>query len=187
VRRYGILKKHTGSLETSNHKLYEQSHQDALTGLFNRRYFEEQMNIPRIEDNSQYMLAIIDIDFFKNVNDTYGHDVGDEVLCKMASILNDNIREHDFVTRWGGEEFVITLAHTDQADIKTVLERIKNIVQNTQIQTSSGNLSITLSIGVSNEIKAYALTNTWSVELESADKALYQAKNTGRNRIIYTH
>ena len=187
VRRYWILKRQNGSLETSNHILYEQSHHDALTGLFNRRYFEDQMNIPRIEDNNQYMLAIIDIDFFKKVNDTYSHDVGDEVLCKLAKILNDNIRKHDFVTRWGGEEFVITLAHTDQADIKTVLERIKNIVQNTHIKTNAGNLSITLSIGVSNEIKAYALTNTWSDVLESADKALYQAKNTGRNRIIYTH
>jgi diguanylate cyclase (GGDEF)-like protein len=186
VRRYWILKKHNGSLETSNHILYEQSHHDALTGLFNRRYFEEQMNKPLLEDNSQYVLAIIDIDFFKKVNDTYGHDVGDEVLCKLAKTLNDNIRQHDFVTRWGGEEFVITLAQTDQADIKTVLERLKNIVQNTQIQTSSGNLSITLSIGVSNEIKAKSLKNSWSLALESADKALYQAKNSGRNRIIYT-
>ena len=186
VRRYWILKKHNGSLETSNHILYEQSHHDALTGLFNRRYFEEQMNIPRLEDNSKYMLAIIDIDFFKKVNDTYGHDVGDEVLCKLAKILNDNIRQNDFVTRWGGEEFVITLAHTEQADIKTVLERLKHTVQNTHIQTNAGNLSITLSIGVSNEITAQSLKNTWSDALESADKALYQAKDTGRNRIIYT-
>jgi len=186
VRRYWILKKHNGSLETSNHILYEQSHHDALTGLFNRRYFEEQMNNPRLEDNSKYMLAIIDIDFFKKVNDTYGHDVGDEVLCKLANILQSNIRENDFVTRWGGEEFVITLAHTDQADIKTVLERLKHTVQNTHMETNSGNLSITLSIGVSNEITAHSLKNTWSDTLESADKALYQAKNTGRNRIIYS-
>jgi diguanylate cyclase (GGDEF)-like protein len=187
VRRYWILKKHNGSLETSNHILYEQSHHDALTGLFNRRYFEEQMNQPRLEDNSKYMLAIIDIDFFKKINDTYGHDVGDEVLCKLAKTLNDNIRQHDFVTRWGGEEFVITLAQTEQADIKTVLDRLKHTVQDTHIQTSSGNLSITLSIGVSNEITAHTLKNAWSDALESADKALYQAKNTGRNRIIYSN
>lgn len=186
VRRYWILKKHNGSLETSNHILYEQSHHDSLTGLYNRRYFEEKMDSPRHKDHHKYVLAIIDIDFFKKVNDTYGHDIGDEVLCKLAKILNDNIRQNDFVTRWGGEEFVITLAHTEQADIKTVLERIKHTVQNTQIQTSSGNLSITLSIGVSGDIKAYSLASTWSDALESADEALYKAKNSGRNMIIYS-
>ncbi|MBU2970126.1 GGDEF domain-containing protein [Pseudoalteromonas sp. C2R02] len=186
VRRYWILKKHTGSLETSNHILYEQSHHDALTGLYNRRYFEEHMNSSQLKDHNNYVLAIIDIDFFKKVNDTYGHDVGDEVLCKLAKILNDNIRENDFVTRWGGEEFVVTLAQTPPVDIKTVLERIKHTVQNTQIQTSSGALSITLSIGASGDIKAQSLSSTWSEVLEFADQALYKAKNTGRNKIVYT-
>jgi len=187
VRRYWILKKHNGSLETSNHILYEQSHHDSLTGLYNRRYFEEQMNISRLKDRNKYVLAIIDIDFFKKVNDSYGHDVGDEVLCKLAALLNENIRENDFVTRWGGEEFVIAFSQSNEVNLKRVLTRIKNTVQDTKIETQAGTISITLSIGVSHEIVAPSLKDKWAIELEYADKALYKAKKSGRNQIEFTN
>ena len=181
---YYLIRRHI-KLTSSNTQLHQQSHHDALTGLFNRRYFEEQMNKPRLEDHSKYILAIIDIDFFKKINDIYGHDVGDDVLCHFANILNNAIKHHGFVTRWGGEEFVITFSYNDLIAIKSLLGTIKDTIQNTKIETAKGLLSFTISIGVSEQIEAKSLKNQWSVAIKDADKALYKAKNSGRNHIVY--
>jgi len=183
---YYLIRRHI-KLKSSNTQLYHQSHHDALTGLFNRRYFEEYMNTLPLDDNKTYILAIIDIDYFKRVNDTYGHDIGDEVLCHFASILAENIKHHGFVTRWGGEEFVITFSQSNLENVKPLLSIIKDTIQNTKIKTAKGNLSITASIGVSATIKAKSLKNQWSIAIKDADKALYKAKKSGRNHIVYTY
>jgi len=181
---YYLIKVHL-NLKHSNAKLYYQSNHDALTGLFNRRYFKEQMSISSTNKLNKYSLAILDIDYFKRINDTYGHDIGDEVLVIIAKLLKEHTQENDFVTRWGGEEFIITFSNTNMSALKSTLTKIKDLVQGTKINTSSEEISLTLSIGVSPLIDATDFEHQWETALQSADTALYQAKHSGRNRIVF--
>ena len=186
IRHYTILKKQNGSLESFNNTLYQQSHHDALTGLFNRRYFDGQIkSYQSLKNKDRHILAMIDIDYFKRINDNFGHDIGDEVLCVIANIIKDKIRKTDFVARWGGEEFVILFNQNDLSHIKAILNRIKNSIENKTINTNKGDISVTVSIGVSATIAANASKQHWAQALKFADTALYQAKNSGRNRIVF--
>lgn len=129
---------------------------------------------------------LLDIDFFKKVNDTWGHQNGDIVLKHLARLLVDTLRQTDLVARFGGEEFVLLLPHTTQTDARMLAERLRRTVEQTPVLiTTSGNdyqeLRVTISIGLS---CIQQKDDSCCDMLERADKALYQAKQTGRNRVI---
>ncbi|MCK5384822.1 MAG: PleD family two-component system response regulator [Alphaproteobacteria bacterium] len=160
---------------------------DSLTGLYNRRYLEVHLG-KLIENNNQSKKAlavlIMDIDHFKNVNDTYGHNVGDEVLKVFAERLKNSVRSFDLIARYGGEEFVVILPDVSSERAYMVAERLRRSIGDTPINCSveEGSISITTSIG--GMIVESGIHNMEQV-LERADKCLYEAKNTGRNRTIF--
>jgi len=156
---------------------------DDLTRLYIRRYFlrrlsEEKIRVERY--NSPFVLIFFDLDYFKKVNDTYGHSKGDEVLRFFSIILRNNLRGIDIPCRWGGEEFAILLPETDITGGKIVAERIRQELQNSEIKDGDEVLKITVSGGMTT-VPPFAK----SIEeiIERADKALYSAKEKGRNRI----
>lgn len=157
---------------------------DPLTQIFNRRYFFTlaEQECQRFRRYHRPMaLCMIDIDHFKQVNDQYGHLIGDSVLCDVAETLRNNLRQVDILARYGGEEFVILLPETDLQTARASAERLRLAVFERRIETPSGLVSVTLSIGV------VAVDNGRSMTLEqlldAADQMLYRAKQTGRNRV----
>ena len=178
---YSRLKDEHRELTYSNDQLRLLSHTDMLTKSYNRRYFNEKVK--------QYLMAItgkkkeniallmLDLDYFKNINDKYGHDTGDKVLISFVNICKSLIRKDDIFARYGGEEFVLFLPHTDKNTAFTLAKEINTKLSN-YIIISAPRLQVTVSIGIS--------TNTFELEalLKQADKALYQAKDAGRNTLI---
>ncbi len=162
----------------------QMSFTDPLTRLFNRRHFDsnlqrEFMRAKRY--NSNLSMAIIDIDFFKKINDTYGHSCGDYVLKEVAYKILNNFRQTDFVFRYGGEEFVVLLTETSLQSAISPLERLRNSIENSQFFYRGEQLKVTVSIGVSSCLD---FDDPWEM-FDSADKALYEAKNNGRNKVRY--
>jgi two-component system cell cycle response regulator len=159
---------------------------DALTGLYNRRYMESQ-TAALVEHaiNRGKMLAMLalDVDYFKAVNDTHGHDVGDRVLQEIAARLRQSVRNVDMICRIGGEEFVIVLPNTDAAVAAKIAERIRRLIASKpfNVGAKSGPLNVTISIGLS---IIEAASDTMDDILKRADEALYKAKREGRNRVI---
>ena len=154
---------------------------DALTGLYNRRHFDNTVEREFMRSKrygGDLSLAIIDIDFFKKVNDTYGHLCGDYVLKEVAYLIMDNFRKTDFVFRYGGEEFVVILTETDIKSSQIPLERLRKKIEEYPFVFNGQPLNVTISTGVSSN-------NAEDMEtfLDNADKALYRAKQAGRNRI----
>ena len=155
---------------------------DPLTGTFNRRHFmdlmaREQRRADRY--GAIYSLLMVDIDHFKRVNDTYGHQVGDQAIQAMADACKKLMRPTDVVARYGGEEFIITLTHTDLAGALKVAERLRLAVADIVLPTEQGALNFTISVGVSSYAKASRLEQI----IAAADHALYAAKAGGRNRV----
>jgi diguanylate cyclase (GGDEF)-like protein len=155
---------------------------DSLTGAFNRRYFmelmaREQRRADRYE--TIYTILMIDIDHFKRVNDTYGHQVGDRAIRAMADACKHATRPTDIVARYGGEEFVVTLTHTDQAGALKVAERLREAVSQIAIPTEREALTFTVSVGVG----TYRTRSSIDEIIGRADQALYRAKTAGRNRV----
>jgi two-component system cell cycle response regulator len=159
---------------------------DQLTGLHNRRYMSRHLdNLLAQAHKSGKALAfvIMDIDFFKMVNDTHGHDIGDEVLREFARRISANIRGIDLACRFGGEEFVVVMPDTDIAYAYAVADRLRKSIETTPIEISRapGKLTITISIGIAGSEGE----NDGAEELlHRADQALYRAKKTGRNRVV---
>jgi diguanylate cyclase (GGDEF)-like protein len=168
-------------LEQSTKKIYEASITDGLTHTFNRLYFNEYLQ-EMIKNKKRYdtdfSLAILDIDFFKKVNDTYGHLAGDDVLIELSKILMTNVRETDKVFRYGGEEFAIILPKTSIDGSKTAIEHLRKTIQDNRF--TSKKLTVTCSIGLSEAQDGDDI----SMLIGRADKALYKAKNSGRNRSV---
>lgn len=153
---------------------------DALTKVYNRYKFESLLNqeIQRAKRyGTQLSLIIIDIDHFKDINDTYGHNVGDDILAKVAMLIQDRIRETDILARWGGEEFVILIPETDEKGAKKLAETLRSLIENYQFPIVS---KMTSSFGVCQ----YLDCTTEKDFIYKADTALYQAKNSGRNRVV---
>lgn len=155
---------------------------DALTNLNNRRQFEIRLKqeIATTKRQKNPLCAMmIDIDFFKKVNDTYGHASGDEVLRTIASIIKAQLRESDIPARYGGEEFAVLLPYTHIEEAQIVGERLRKAVEEASIQLDKLNINVTISMGLAE------LTPDLSGEelFKLADKALYEAKETGRNRV----
>lgn len=166
--------------EKSNLLEYQASH-DKLTGLYNRNKFDEIFGKElRRSQRYEYDLSLIifDIDDFKKVNDKFGHQIGDEVLIEISKIVLLNVREHDLVVRWGGEEFLVLLPNTKLEGAVSVAQKIKEVIYSTQL--SSKKLNITSSFGVSTLRKDDLEKDI----IARADKALYDAKETGKNKVI---
>jgi len=151
---------------------------DTLTRLYNRKKYEETIDEKSTlfkDTNEFFSLILMDIDFFKDINDTYGHDIGDYILVELSKLLEKNISNSDLLFRWGGEEFVI-IAQSESQQAYHLAEKLRDIISKHKFQS----IKITASFGIS-QIKK-ALTNR---ELfNQADKSLYQAKNEGRNKVV---
>lgn len=157
-------------------KLWMQMETDSLTGVYTRAFFEKWKE-DRESRGKGYSIVLIDIDKFKVVNDTYGHDAGDLVLHQFAQFLKDSVRDQDLVVRWGGEEFVVCLPDTGIQDGYKLIDRLRLKWGERRITLKDGReISCTFSAGIAE------WPNSWEV-LEEADKKLYEAKNKGRNQV----
>lgn len=155
---------------------------DFLTGLYNRRYFFRTMEeyfAKAVEEGENFAIAMVDIDHFKNINDTYGHDVGDQVIIHLSELLRSNTSESDMVARFGGEEFCIALKDLTNDQAVDLFENIRQKVAATPLTLSEQEeIGYTISIGVSLDHE-----DTLEESVNSADMMLYHAKNNGRNRV----
>ena len=164
--------------------LKEKSLRDGLTGLYNRYFLEEYLvKAAALTERRESSLGVLmaDIDFFKKVNDTYGHDAGDKVLQKISEIMLKSFRKSDVIVRFGGEEFLILLHDTDEDRSIEVAENLRKTIENTPISIPQGIIKKTISIGVA--VFPKDSRDIWEV-VKFADMALYYAKKTGRNRVI---
>ncbi|MCB9096148.1 MAG: diguanylate cyclase [Arcobacter sp.] len=166
--------------EKSNLLEYQASH-DKLTGLLNRNRFDELYS-KEIKKSKRYRnelsIILLDIDNFKSINDTYGHQIGDEVLKEISKLILTNVREADVCVRWGGEEFLILLPHTNLDGAIVVAEKIRTTISS--IPISKENLIVTSSFGVS-QMEDEDDENTL---ITKSDKYLYEAKNSGKNKVV---
>ena len=178
----------------------ELGYQDGLTKAYNRRYFDERLKheTDRCSRNKTDLVCLfIDVDFFKQVNDRYGHQVGDVVLVRLVTLMREQVRSSDIVARYGGEEFAIILPDTGIQLAHEVAERIRHQVEDQKLIINDHTLSITVSIGLASlsQIKYETNCNEMGslnqtigsldqLLLGKADEALYQAKQTGRNQVV---
>lgn len=171
---------------TKQHELYARATRDSLTGLFNREYFFEQLglNIRKWKrSHSLFSLGIIDVDLFKHINDTYGHQAGDRVLQKLASIMEKALRGSDIVARYGGEEFIFILNDSDKVKSKAVIDRFREGLADIEMEEEH-HVFITVSCGLC-DISEIVNSGDMACSLvETADRRLYAAKNGGRNRVV---
>ena len=154
---------------------------DELTGLINRRHMMEVLNQHQKRlhrsGHHQFYLALLDVDHFKRINDTHGHNLGDEVLHRFAQVLESALRDTDILARWGGEEFLLLLNDTTAELANIAIERARTVLQETTLVPSHPELKITFSAGVTGYMEGEVL----HASIERADKALYRAKKRGRN------
>lgn len=158
---------------------------DGLTSLFNRKFLDDKIKIIEKEVTRvdiSYGILMVDIDFFKEVNDKYGHDIGDKAIITMANTLIENTRDTDCVIRYGGEEFLVILWNCQKDNVKLVAEKIRESFNKKIIQRPNENFSKTTSIGCSYFSKD---TLPFKDMIKRADIALYQAKNSGRNKSVF--
>lgn len=168
----------------SEQTLSDLANRDPLTGLLNRRAFITISNnyLEQANQNLTELCALmIDIDFFKKVNDQYGHEAGDEALKWVTKKIKSQLREHDLVARIGGEEFAVMLPKTNQAQGESLSERIRLAIHNDRFYHQEQVLKLTISIGI---ITHKSGTNNVSELLAEADKGLYKAKSNGRNQVV---
>jgi two-component system, cell cycle response regulator len=173
-------------IQAKNHLLEEMALTDALTGLPNRRavdvWASRELSAAARHDFA-FWVVMADLDSFKKVNDTYGHDAGDSVLKTFAEILKTHTRQSDLCARLGGEEFLVMMTHSDRGGTKTAVERIRKQFENTNFTLGGSIVTATASFGIAgfrgNE------PPDWNALVECADTALYAAKHKGRNRIEF--
>jgi len=157
---------------------------DSLTGLYNRKFLEESVQTIVAQakrNNIKYGILMIDIDYFKMVNDTHGHDVGDEAIKVIAQTLRENIRSSDIAVRYGGEEFMILLYNCEEEYVFQIAEKLR--ISFSQKQISKNNVTFTKTISIGASIFPVHTENFWEC-VKFADISLYEAKNTGRNKVI---
>ncbi len=186
VRTQIKKKRYTERLRDNVQASIEMAITDALTGLFNRRYMETHLGTlleQAAARGKPLALLILDIDYFKSINDGHGHDAGDDVLREFSLRIRKSIRNIDLACRYGGEEFVIVMPETDIAVAAMVAERIRRRIATEPfaIQEGARNLDVTISIGIA---ELAGPTDTAAAVLKRADTALYRAKRDGRNRVV---
>ena len=170
-------------LAASEQRLVEMNIKDALTGAYNRRYLEARLKEEcdrHFRYGRQMSLVMLDIDFFKTVNDRYGHQCGDLVLKSVATEISQLTRSVDCLARYGGEEFCCILPETSSANALSLAERFRRHIANLVIECQEGKVLVTISQGVAE----LAAGDTPDRLLKRADDALYEAKNAGRNRVV---
>ena len=178
------LTKQTQALREAQSKLKEQANRDPLTNMYNRRYFSdisEKMIAMSKRAKEPLGVMMIDIDKFKNINDTYGHAVGDEIIKLLSNRLESLIRESDLVARFGGEEFAIILPNADEKSLMNMAERMRKDIESLSYSSKDGILKFTVSIGV--DVFNYDKDDNIDSALNRADKALYKSKSEGRNKV----
>ncbi len=177
-------KKSYDKLQALSQKFEEASLSDFLTGLANRRYIlrhiehEKEMYARQIKE---FSIILCDIDHFKKINDTYGHDCGDIVLKSVADILKGALRQVDTVSRWGGEEFLVMLPAVGREGSGVTAERLRQVIEQMKVQCNNNVVRLTMSFGVATWNKNY---NNIDEFIKHADENLYRAKEEGRNRVI---
>ncbi|MBN7795546.1 sensor domain-containing diguanylate cyclase [Parahaliea mediterranea] len=173
----------TAELSEANRQLSEAARIDPLTGLYNRRGFTEagEAEIQRVfRSGRSFCVVLADIDHFKSINDRHGHACGDHVLARVAAKLRDSVRDVDRVARWGGEEFILLLPETDGDGAAVLAEKLRVLVEENMFQCEGGRLQVTMTFGVSAFRKGESLDSC----IDRADRALYQGKDEGRNRVM---
>lgn len=164
---------------TMQKALIEQVEKDALTGLYNRRYGEKKIAEVQKKHLNDFCLVLGDIDFFKKVNDTYGHECGDIVLSEVATILNKNMRNQGFVARWGGEEFLLVFENCNLDEAVNKLEHILDEIRKKEISYKDEIVRITMTFGI-----CQGSTDDMDDVIRMADSKLYEGKAGGRNQIV---
>ncbi len=178
------LQQENMEISMQNRKLQSVSNTDQLTGLSNRRSFEEKATeeVDRAVRNARSLgLIVIDIDFFKQVNDTKGHLAGDEILKQIGKCLDKNIRKYDYLFRYGGEEFVLLVPDCRFPDVCMIAERLRESVEALEVPFENEILQVTISLGVSYMLPGEK--SCWKDMFADADARLYQAKDNGRNQV----
>ncbi|WP_294428052.1 GGDEF domain-containing protein [uncultured Treponema sp.] len=156
------------------------SNHDLMTGLFNRRFFEHIMQRNKTENENDYTIAIFDIDDFKKVNDTYGHQAGDCVLKTVSEILEDNSQQDYVTVRWGGEEFILYMPQTSENEAYNHLEKLCNKIRSTTVEYDEHKIRVTVTVGM---CTGSDLTDYENV-IRQADDKLYYGKRNGKNCVV---
>lgn len=170
------------SIQSMHRSLRTMVDQDGLTGLYNRRCANRKLELAlqkSAQSNTPLCVALADIDFFKKINDTYGHACGDVVLKQVALTLKSHLRKYGFVARWGGEEFLMVLEQSDLTESEQVLENLRNAIANLTIPFEGQTIHVTITIGVT-ENDGSGPDNLLCI----ADSLLYEGKTAGRNRVV---
>src|SRR5947208_5610672 len=178
-------KRYTERLRDNVQMSIEMAITDALTGLYNRRYMESHIGTlveQAAARGKPLTVLVLDIDYFKSINDTHGHDAGDDVLREFAIRIRKSIRGIDLACRYGGEEFVVVMPETDIGVATVVAERLRRRIASEPfpIQQSARHIDVTISIGIAE----LSVKDTSATILKRADQALYRAKRNGRNRVV---
>jgi len=163
-------------------RLLAQANTDPLTGLANRSHFQSRAAVELARSSrtgEPVTLILADIDFFKRINDRFGHDVGDKVLVEIAALMTAKLREVDVLARWGGEEFLVLLPDSDEASALGVAERVRKGVQDACIESDGQRIAVTMSFGVT-QVHA---EDDLQAAIVRADQALYRSKESGRNKV----
>lgn len=181
-RMHDALITRNQEMEILIQKLAIASATDALTGLLNRRAMTDRIG-EEIARFKRYLhpfaLAMVDIDYFKRVNDQYGHDCGDQVLIGVANCLRDSVRQIDMISRWGGEEFLLLFSECGPKDALNLAERVRQSIAATEHHCEPHDFHITITLGLVNFSEGMSFEDA----LQKADKALYQGKLNGRNQV----
>ncbi len=176
------MKNNNALLAKKNEQLVEISTKDPLTGLANRRSMMERLNIYMHHlqrDNRMFSVILCDIDNFKKVNDTYGHDAGDKVLVTVSDLITSQLRDTDFVCRWGGEEILIIIDGRIQTAC-AIAERIRSNIAATVVHHEGYNLNVTMTFGVTQALSSYRIENL----IQVVDANLYYGKEHGKNQVV---
>ncbi len=170
-----------GEKTIESYLLHQEAQSDELTGLRNRYAFYEYYNTKLSKKKgNKASVVMCDIDHFKNINDTYGHNVGDLVLREIAGIIRDNAGKDDLTVRWGGEEFIVILMGKNDDEAYDFAENLRKKVQSHTFDTGDVQFGVTMSFGVG----LIDLENTVEINVKNVDEKLYKAKNTGRNKVV---
>jgi diguanylate cyclase (GGDEF)-like protein len=172
------------SVAIENAKLYEMATLDMKTRMYNHGFFKNRLieEISRAERyKTDLILMMLDLDYFKKVNDTHGHMTGDHVLVKVADCIKQHVRLYDVAARFGGEEFSVILPETGSKDSHIVAERLRKSVEDLEFSSDHGTFRVSVSIGVADFVHSESMTE--DILIERADRALYHAKSSGRNRV----
>jgi diguanylate cyclase (GGDEF)-like protein len=178
-----LLISRNAELEQLLEKIKELSITDPLTTLYNRRKMVEEIEQAQIcyeQVKNPFTLAILDLDYFKQINDQYGHVFGDDALKLFASLLKENVRAEDVIARWGGEEFIILFPQTTSQEAINILDRIQGLCNTDLLFFNEEKVMLSFSAGVCEYDESCDLDEL----IKNADQALYDAKAKGRNQII---